>query len=147
MSISIEKYLGNLKTAIRNLPNKTESIIQANKERILDLNRENQLYNRGVDSDGDSLEAYAFFTIEIKQLLRQPFDRTTLKSSGDFYKGFSYKFDKNTYTLTIFSTDKKTELLKSKYGEDIFGLDNVNKRYLEIEIIKKDLDVWLLKYL
>ena len=147
MDISIEKYLSNLKTVIRGIPNKTASIIQVHKEQILDLNREQQLYNKGIDSDGDKLEPYASFTIQIKQLLKQPYDRTTLKSSGAFHKGFSYHFDKNTYTLTIFSTDKKTTLLTQKYTPKIFGLTEDNKQYLEIQIIKKDLDAWILKYL
>ena len=147
MEVSIEKYLSNLNLVIRNIPNKTESIIRANKERILDLNRENQLYNKGVNSEGENLLDYTYFTIQIKELLRQPYDRTTLRNTGSFYKGFSYHFDKNTYVLKIFSTDKKTPLLISKYGKDIFGLDENNERYLEIEIIKKDLDQWILKYL
>jgi len=147
MEVSIEKYLANLKLVISQLPNKTESIIQANKERILDLNRYNQLYERGIDSDGDRLKEYTSFTIQIKQMLQQPYDRTTLNYSGSFYDKFSYYFDKNTYTLTIFSTDKKTPLLIQKYGKDIFGLDTDNTDYLEIQIIKKNLDEWLLKYL
>lgn len=133
----------NLKRAITMLPSQTEKVVDSNAQIILDLNREDQLYAKGIDATGDRLKEYAFFTIQIKQLLRQPFDRTTLFYSGKFYEGFRYKFDKNSYTLTIFSVDQKTPLLIAKYGSDIFGLTNANRLYLDEKIIKPNIDKWL----
>lgn len=147
MANTIDKYLANMQLVLRNLPNQVESIVKSNSERILDLNRETQLFERGVDSKGQKLQEYAYFTIQIKQLLKQPYDRTTLFYSGQFYDGFTYKFDANTYTLEIFSVDRKTPQLVAKYGGDIFGLDEQNKLYLNQSIIKPQLDQWLLKYL
>ena len=147
MEISSEKYIANLKLVIRNLPSQVERILQSRKTEVLDLNRQNQLFERGVDSKGSRLKDYAFFTIQIKRQLGQPTDRTTLFYSGKFYEGFRYEFNQQTYVLSIFSTDSKTPLLIEKYGEDIFGLDAENKEYLDINIIKPDLDAWILRYL
>ena len=145
--MEVSQYIDNLELVIRNVPNQVERIIKENKEQVLDLNRENQLYERGIDSQGAKLLEYASFTIEIKQLLRQPYDRTTLFYSGRFYEGFYYQFDEQNFTLEIFSNDEKSPKLVAKYGREIFGLDEQNKLYLNQSIIKPRLDEWLLKYL
>lgn len=142
--ITQDEYMNRLKLAITTLPNAVERIINENKDRILDLNRESQLREKGIDSKGKRLAEYAYFTIQIKQLIGQPYDRTTLFYSGKFYEGFTYRFDKNTYKLEIFSTDSKTPLLEKKYGYDIFGLTKDNNEYLEVKILKTKIDAWIL---
>lgn len=141
--ISQDDYMARLKFVINQLPTATERILDSNKERILDLNRETQLREKGIDSKGKRLQEYAYFTIQIKQLIGQPTNRTTLFYSGKFYEGFTYKYDRNTYKLSIYSTDKKTPLLEEKYGQDIFGLTKDNEVYLEMKILKQELDKWI----
>jgi hypothetical protein len=141
--ISQDEYMARLKFVINQLPTATERILDSNKERILDLNRETQLREKGIDSKGKKLQEYAYFTIQIKQLIGQPFNRTTLFYSGKFYEGFTYTYNRNTYTLNIYSTDKKTPLLEEKYGSDIFGLTKDNEIYLEMKILKQELDKWI----
>ena len=143
-TITQDEYMNRLKLAITTLPNAVERIFMENKAEILDLNRETQLNEKGIDSKGMKLKEYAYFTIQIKQLIGQPTDRTTLFYSGKFYEGFTYKYDRNTYTLQIFSTDSKTPMLEEKYGQDIFGLTTDNTYYLQIKILKPKLDAWIL---
>jgi len=143
-TISQDEYMNRLKLAITTLPNAVERIFIENKSEILDLNRETQLNEKGIDSKGMKLKEYAYFTIQIKQLIGQPTDRTTLFYSGNFYEGFTYKYDRNTYTLQIYSTDSKTPMLEEKYGQDIFGLTQDNTNYLQIKILKPKLDAWIL---
>ena len=76
-----------------NIPHQTVGIINRNKDLILDLNRKEQLYNKGIDSLGLDLKPYSFFTVQIKKLLGQPYDRTTLNYSGAFYRGFKIDFN------------------------------------------------------
>jgi hypothetical protein len=145
--MNVSQYIDSLKLVIRNTPNEVGRIIDKNKETILDLNRENQLNEKGIDSKDTKLQEYAYFTIQIKQLIGQPFDRTTLFYSGKFHAGFKYKYTPETFTLEIYSDDEKSSKLVAKYGVDIFGLNESNKLYLTQSIIKPNLDKWLLKYL
>ena len=145
--MEVSDYIDKLDLLIRNYDNKIESIVYQNKEQIIDLNRENQLFEMGIDSNGKSLLQYREATISIKILKKQPIDRTTLFDTGEFYKGFFIKFNTSNYTLEIWSSDKKTTKLIEKYGKDIFGLIPKNIEYLDEKIIKKHLDEWVLRYL
>lgn len=130
-----------------NIPQQTEGIINRKKAEIIDLNRQAQLYEKGEDSLGLDLKPYAFFTVQIKQLLGQPYDRTTLNYSGAFYDGFYLTVDKDNLILTFNSTDRKTPDLIGKYGQNIFGLNYDNQQKLNYEIIKPELDKYIRQYL
>lgn len=145
--MEVSDYIDKLDLLIRNYDNKIESIVYQNKEQIIDLNRENQLFEMGIDSNGKNLLEYREATISIKIEKKQPIDRTTLFDTGEFYKGFFIKFNPSNYTLEIWSSDKKTTKLIEKYGKDIFGLIPKNIEYLDEKIIKKHLDEWVLRYL
>lgn len=132
-----------VKQAIDSLPVKTGLAIKTNTEQIADLNRENQLYFKGIDAKGQKLKKYTKVTVAIKRALGKPFDRTTLLDKGDFYEKFKIDFNPNDYTITIFSTDEKTPKLIAKYGIDIFGLTPENNQYLDENIIKPYIDKWL----
>lgn len=145
--MEVSDYIDKLDLLIRNYDNKIERIVYQNKEQIIDLNRENQLFDMGIDSNGKNLLEYSQATISIKIQKKQPIDRTTLFDTGEFYKGFFIKFNPSNYTLEIWSSDKKTTKLIEKYGKDIFGLIPKNIEYLDEKIIKKHLDEWVLRYL
>lgn len=130
-----------------NIPQQTEGIINRKKAEIIDLNRQVQLYEKGEDSLGLDLKPYAFFTVQIKQLLGQPYDRTTLNYSGAFYDGFYLTVDKDNLILTFNSNDRKTPDLIGKYGKNIFGLNYDNQQKLNYEIIKSELDKYIRQYL
>ena len=136
-----------VKNVRNNIPQQTEGIINRNKAEIIDLNRQAQLYEKGEDSLGLDLKPYAFFTVQIKQLLGQPFDRTTLNYSGAFYDGFYLTVDKDNLILTFNSNDRKTPDLIGKYGKNIFGLNYDNQQKLNYEIIKPELDKYIRQYL
>lgn len=147
MSRTVKDYIDFMTDVIRNLPSQTEGIIRRNEEWILDLNREEQLYNLGLDSEGLQLQDYKPFTVEIKNLLGQPTDRTTLFYSGEFYKSFILNFDKNTLTLSIQATNEKTPKLFVKYGKNILGLTKENQDVLNYEILKPELINYIKQYL
>lgn len=100
-----------------------EAIVQTENE-IVDFNRE-QLYE-GIRADDTKIEPeYAELTKVIKAAKGQPYDRVTLKDTGDFYAGINVDINSNSYDLS--STDEKTVKLVTKYGDQIFGLNNKNK--------------------
>ena len=62
------------------------------KDLVIRLNtkgaKTSQLFELGEDSLGDSLGEYSPFTVEKKKDKNQPFDRITLKDTGEFYNSF-----------------------------------------------------------
>lgn len=143
---NITDYINLVNKVINELPSEFESIAKKNEKSILDLNRQNQLYDKGEDIDGNKLLAYRPFTIEIKQLIGQPYDRTTLFYSGQFYNSFKQAVYPKEYKIDLYATDIKTLPLVAKYG-DIIGLQKQNIEVLDNEIIKPELYSFIKKWL
>lgn len=91
---------------------------------VIDMNVQDQLYERGIDRNGVELLEYAQATIEFKQLNNQPYDRTTLRDTGDFHRSWTIKFGFDSFELV--PEDIKTEALIAKYGEEVIGLTDEN---------------------
>lgn len=98
---------------------------------ILDMNRYDQLYYKGIRSDDSSLPGYTKNT-RFRKNHPEPGrdDRTvnmTLKDYGENYRRLAIKFEQ--YQFTIFTKDSKYEMLKEVYGDLIYGLteENINE--------------------
>lgn len=147
MGRTIKDYMDFTSNVIESLPRQFEGIVKRNEKAILDLNRENQLYDQGEDATGKSLLEYKPFTIEIKQLIGQPYDRTTLFYSGAFYNAFYiYDIRPKEYQISIFSKDPKSLELMNKYG-DIFGLQSENIAIFDREIVFPEITKYIQSYL
>ncbi len=144
MANTIFDYMQNIKKVISEIPKETERILKSKEELILDLNRENQLFDKGINSDGVKLKPYKPSTIQIKKTENAPFNRTTLFDTGAFTKAFKLKT--NDLTFSIFSTDSKSSDLQDKYGSNIFGLTEENQQKTN-QIIKIEIEKFIKKYL
>jgi hypothetical protein len=105
--------------------------VDETKEVIADLNVEQM--QSGKRSDGsETLPKYTPFTIRMKQLKGQPFDRVTLYDTGDFQNAISVQMQ--GLKVIIDSSDPKTQNLEDKYNSgkgEIFGLnDEFKKEYI-----------------
>ena len=103
------------------------------KDLIIDLNTEKQLFDKGIDSKGRPLKSiggdYSYLTKDIKSFHHQPFDRITLKDSGDFYRSFEVKaFAGNIHIIA--DTMKDDDNLTTRWGSDILGLTDESKNKL-----------------
>ena len=99
--------------------------LQETKETIADLNAEQM--NKGQKADGKEINPqYSQTTVEIKRKKGQPTDRVTLKDTGAFYQGIYVSVDSSRVVTE--STDSKSTGLQKKYGENIFGLNDLFKR-------------------
>lgn len=146
MGRTVKDYMDFLSNVIDGLPRQFEGIAKRNEQSILDLNRQNQLYEQGEDAEGNKLLDYKPFTIEIKQLIGQPYDRTTLFYSGAFYSSFRLNVIPDDYRIEILATDDKTNALVRKYG-DILGLQNENIAIFDREIIFPEISKYIKTYL
>ena len=69
-------------------------VLKATENKILSWNADAQLYEQGVNALGvsiDSYKPYTDLTIEIKKEKGQPYDRVTLRDTGDFECPDEYK--------------------------------------------------------
>lgn len=127
------KALTEAEKGFENLVIKTSKQFEA---AILDLNTHEQLFLKGVDSQGQTIvPQYSRTTVQYKRAKRQPFNRVTLQDTGDFHLSFQVRFGKKDFA--IYATDPKTNKLERKYGKDITGLTDKSSRELA-ELMRDD---------
>jgi hypothetical protein len=134
--------------AIRKVTNNMQSITAARVIEILvnqpelngliiELNTQDQLFKKGVDSKGLTLGVYAPFTIEIKKSKGQPTNHITLKDTGDVYKTWMVTTLNGDIIITAnFIKDGEDIIEKNRLSEDVVGLidENLQKIIDEIAI-------------
>ena len=91
------------------------------KDLVIDLNTNNQLFE-GVDSMGVTLSSiggdYSDVTIAFKQTNNQPFNRVTLKDTGEFYESFDVRYEMGGIVIDA-DTIKEGDDLRDRWGNDI----------------------------
>lgn len=125
------------------------------QNKILDLNRIGQLYEKGIDSQGKSLKdiggsqftasGYAPFTLKIKQEKGQRTDHITLKDTGDFYASFTITIGEDAFYIDANPVKDDTNLF-TEWGEDIIGLTDESRDVL-VEWIINELHPKIIEYL
>jgi hypothetical protein len=92
---------------------------------VIQMNTEMQLYQKGIDSEGESLESiggdYSNVTKDIKSRNNQIYDHITLKDTGDFYKSWRVYVANNTIVIQA-DTVKDGDDLRARWGQNILGL-------------------------
>lgn len=112
-----------------------QEVVKENESVIVDMNAENQLFEKGVNALGVSISSYRPYsdkTVEIKKMKGQPFNRVTLRDTGDFHSVFFVRVSRENFSVD--STDWKTKKLVKKYG-DIFGLTDENLTELIMDYV------------
>lgn len=102
-----------------------KKIVHDNDNILIDMNAQDQLYAKGVNRLGvriDEYQPYRPLTIQVKIEKRQPYDRVTLKDTGEFYDSFYVETAEDRFYIK--ASDEKTNWLIKKYGAEIFGLTN-----------------------
>jgi len=139
----LDRKIKELERLKQEVPKQAERIVLKSKERILDLIREDQLFDKGIDGKGSKLLAYKPFTVAVKRSQGKDPNIVTLNDTGSFYKGFDLLYtDQNS--IGVFSRDSKTPDLIEKYGKDIFTFTVDNNKVINKEIVLPQLIEWLL---
>lgn len=134
---SILGLLSAAETVERNLSEGfyTRKALEQNQQKIVEANVE-QLYEYGINSLDiriDTYQPYTPYTVRIKQEKGQPYDRVTLRDTGDFQKSFEVVFEPVGFYIT--ATDYKTQDLVDKYGAKIFGLTKENRQEIATKYV------------
>lgn len=100
------------------------AIIESLEDNMVEMERD-RLF-KGLDTDNELIEPfYTPFTVWMKKLNGDPYDRVTLYDTGAFQSAMYVSvFGDN---VVFDSDDSKSGDLKEKYGEKIFGLTDENR--------------------
>jgi hypothetical protein len=105
---------------------------------VLDLNRINQLFEKGEDSYENFLGTYSYRTEQITKGRKKAGEHITLLDTGDFYRSFDIAvYSDESFTIEA-NTIKEdgTDLASSKrYGKGILGLSEDSKAKLVDKIM------------
>jgi hypothetical protein len=149
--VTVKDYMDAVLRVRDDLPGQTAEIIRKNEQRILDLNRKLQLFDAGEDIFGHVVGVYKHD--EYPSLFSDPEgypknagQHYNFFDTSEFYRNFSYTFDRETLALEIYSEDKKSPLLVRKYGQ-LFGINQHNQITLNDEIVKPELCDFINTYL
>jgi hypothetical protein len=104
---------------------------------IIDLNTEEQLFEKGIDSLGASLGEYSDFTKAVKRIKGDRIDHITLLDTEEFYKSFAIKVQNGGFLIIADGQKEDTNLLE-RYGKEILGLTDENLQIV-IDAIKEKL--------
>lgn len=104
-----------------------KQVLAENDYIIVEMNSEDQLFEKGIDRNGIEIASYAPYsavTVQLKKLKGQPTTRVTLRDEGDFH--FSFFLELTSTGMEIKASNWKTEHLVQGYGEQILGLTDYN---------------------
>jgi hypothetical protein len=135
-------------TARRYMPDEVDSIVIRLATEILDLNREDQLFE-GMLNDGKSLPNYSRATEEITQGMSgkgypkrsgSPFN---MYATGSLFKSVEALY--NQSQLIFKTTDPNHPFIKQRpqLAEKLFGLTKENQHKLNYEMLLPELRKWV----
>lgn len=113
----------------------SDAVLQS---QVLDMNVQNQLYEKGVDALGRSLGEYSPATIYGTKNFAgkiekgQRYDHVTLKDTGEFYKSFRFVNERDGFKLTA-DTIKDGNDLENTFGK-VVGLTAESRGNLVEEV-------------
>lgn len=123
----IDDMLNNIISFSENINDYIRLEVLEDEAILCDMNSETQLFEKGINANGVSIESYAPYrpiTKQIKLLKGQPTNRVTLRDTGDFHASFKITAGDNSFYID--ASDLKLERLTVGYGEDILGLTDEN---------------------
>ncbi len=138
----LDRLRNKLKQFDDGLQELIEKIVRDNEHIILDMNTEDQLYEQGIDRQGQSIQeksgGYAPLTIQIKRMKGQPTNRVTLRDEGDFHRSFYIEYHSDGFEIK--ASDWKTEELKHQWGSSILGLTDKNFQEFLTDYVKPEIE-------
>lgn len=127
------------------LPQAVRELISSNPQKLTQPNKD-QLYTKGQKSDGSFLRGYANGEYaQYKNFLNSlpGLGQPDLFETGAFYNGFFVKVESRS--ITFGSTDQKSAALEQKYGKEIFGLTEENKKIYQMTFIRPEIQKYITK--
>ena len=112
------------------------TLIKVREKMIVAANVEQMNSGERAEKGRKILPRYAPSTVKYKRRKGQPFNRVTLKDSGDFHKSVYVTFTNKGFVLG--ARDSKVKYIEPKYTPEIYGLNEDNIKKLQ-DIVKGDM--------
>lgn len=123
--MDLEKVEKNLRKFDKELPSIVIAFCREFQEEILKMNTDSQLFEKGLLATGSKVvPKYRPSTVKRKKRKGHPYNRVTLKDTGEFHESFELDFGADYFEVV--STDKKGKYLVKRYGKEIYGLTEAN---------------------
>lgn len=122
------------------LDEELKSIILENEAVIVTMIADEQLYNLGENGRGKHImdyQPYAQKTIKKKIRKGQPYDRVTLRDTGNFHKSFYISAGDKGFSVV--ARDIKARYLIPRYGEAVLRLSEANLKIFLNTIVRPEL--------
>lgn len=146
MEMTAKGYLDNLISVRDNLPIQVAQIIYKNENEIIDLNKEDQLFNKGIMLDGSILGLYSnTYSGTGRGFPKQKNSRYNFLNTGSLFNSFN--IISNGFEVEIQNNDSKVGLLESLVEGEFIGLTEENQKKLNYEIIYPEILEYVNKYL
>ena len=111
-------------------------LIEGNEEYILNLNRYDQLFDQGINSDGVNLDniggAYTEGYAAWKRSLGLPDDRNTLFINGYFYSQFEIQINNESFEIRASDAIELVRDIKERFGQKVLGLTEESENKLSL---------------
>lgn len=107
------------------LEQKVPEIIKDTSGTLISLNQK-QLFNRGVNVEGEVIGRYSFLTQVISKGKKKQGAHYTLFDTGGFYRGMFIEVQKDK--IIFDSKDYKSQMLQDVLGNNIFGLTKESRQ-------------------
>lgn len=142
--MTVSEYLERAKIVQNNIEVETSKIIYANEVEIINLNTENQLFEKGVNIFGTPLGSYSSNKTPKQGSLLRGYpknrgDRYNFLDTGTLFSDMQLRVEGGK--LIIFNTDTQNKItnLLSLTGAEFIGLTTENQQILNYEIIYPEL--------
>lgn len=142
---AITRLIKTLRDFQDNINSYLEAATMGEETTIVDMNI-SQLYDMGENRNGEKIRPpYAPETVAIKRRKGQPTNRVTLRDTFAFQSSFYINYLPDGFEIA--ASDPKTERLKTKYGNEILGLQDEAVKYLSENVylpyLRKELEISL----
>lgn len=128
-------FIAKLKNEAPKQDAKILDIVADNETLLVDLNTSQLM--EGRDSDNAQLKEYQSESYARMKASLNPRRVTDLNLSGDFHKSFVAITDR--WPVLFSASDSKTDKLVTKYGENIFGLNDKSLNILSKDYLKNSI--------
>jgi hypothetical protein len=112
------------------------NLIEANEDYILNLNRFDQLFDQGINSDGVNLDniggAYTEGYAAYKRSLGLPDDHNTLFINGYFYSQFEMQINNESFEIRASDAIELVRDIKKRFGDKVLGLTEESENKLSL---------------
>ena len=158
--MDIKQFKKKLEQLRARIPKEVERIIYANEQEILSMNIQN--IDDHIGSDGRVLKntnkRYSGRYTLLTQMIASTQNTVLPKTAGDLYNwrwngafmsGFKHKVLRGGYDIEIYSTEEGTGDKKAFFDgyKNLYGLTNEDKKVLNEEIIKPELEKFIKRHL